>query len=204
MSCPRHPERTTGLARCVACLQRFCRDCLRRDGQFYYCTSCAPAAAPSPARAASSPARPVTGVELLGSLDPASAPEVEARPGATVAARALAFVIDAVLVGFAALLIASRLESSPGLVLVVMVGLPFLYEALFVQQTGQTLGKAAMGIEVVSADGRPVTDGQAWGRAAVKVVQLGCCGATFLAALFVGDARGVHDHIAGTRVARAD
>jgi len=189
------------LARCVACLQPFCRDCLIRDRQFYYCTSCAPSAA---TLAATAPARPVTGFEVIGSLAPASAPAAEARSGATAAARALAFVIDAVLVGFAVLLIASRLESNPGLVLMVMVGVPLLYEALFVQQTGQTLGKAAMGIEVVAADGSPVSDGQAWGRAAVKVAQLGCCGATFLAALFLADARGVHDQMAGTRVARTD
>lgn len=47
-----------------------------------------------------------------------------------------------------------------------------IYEALMLISRGQTVGKMAVGVRVVRADGTPITRRQAWGRAIVRSVFL--------------------------------
>ncbi len=69
---------------------------------------------------------------------------------------------------------------------------------------GQTLGKMALGIRVVTAeDGEPLGVGRAGLRILVWTVLAIPAGLGFLTALWRPDRRGLHDRFAGTRVVRA-
>jgi uncharacterized RDD family membrane protein YckC len=69
---------------------------------------------------------------------------------------------------------------------------------------GQTLGKMAVGIKVVTApQGAAVDLGRSLLRTAVWVVLAAPAGLGFLSALLSRDGRGLHDRFAGTRVVRA-
>jgi uncharacterized RDD family membrane protein YckC len=69
---------------------------------------------------------------------------------------------------------------------------------------GQTLGKMAAGIRVVSADeGESVNFGCAMRRTLLWVALALPVGLGFLTALLTRDHRGLHDRVAGTRVVRA-
>lgn len=86
--------------------------------------------------------------------------------------------------------------------LLVVFGLPIVYDGYMVQRQGQTFGKMALGIKVVSPDGSDVSAGQAWVRASVKLLLGSCAGLTYLPALFTADKTTVHDLLAKTRVVR--
>jgi uncharacterized RDD family membrane protein YckC len=197
MSCTHHPDRAGPLVRCVRCLRLFCRGCVTRQWQFFYCLECRPAAVASPTWSAPD------GPELFGAATPSSTLPDDAA--ADLDRRLLALVIDVLVVGFAVVLLLSALpQSNAALTLLTTCGLPLVYEALFVQQTGQTLGKSAVGLVVVSEVGGATGDGRAWMRGLLKVAQLGCCGLPLLSVLLSGERRGLHDYASGTRVVRAD
>jgi uncharacterized RDD family membrane protein YckC len=76
------------------------------------------------------------------------------------------------------------------------------YNGYMVRRWGATLGKMAVGIKVVTAEGQPLTMGRSIGRAAADMINTVICnGFTYI---MVGidepEKRGLHDHIAGTRV----
>ena len=77
-----------------------------------------------------------------------------------------------------------------------------VYEALFVQERGQTLGKAMADIHVVTKEGEPASAVEAWIRATIKTGQFMCCGVTLLAIVVNRPRRGIHDLIAGTQVVK--
>ena len=67
-------------------------------------------------------------------------------------------------------------------------------------KSGQTLGKLAVKVQVVRPDGRPISTGQAWGRAVMRLV-LGCLWIVdYLPAFFTEQKTTLHDMVAGTRV----
>jgi len=80
------------------------------------------------------------------------------------------------------------------------------YLSTFVAAGGQTIGKMATGIRVVSADpsslSERVTFGHAIVRAAGYIVALAPAGLGFLPVFFGRDRRGLHDRLADTRVIR--
>jgi uncharacterized RDD family membrane protein YckC len=68
---------------------------------------------------------------------------------------------------------------------------------------GQTLGKMAAGIRVVSAEPRePLNVGRAFLREALWIALAAPAGLGFVSALFSAERRGLHDRFAGTRVVR--
>ena len=70
--------------------------------------------------------------------------------------------------------------------------------------SGQTLGKMAAGIRVVTADeAEPLSVGRAGLRTLMWALLALPAGLGFLTALFRSDHRGLHDRFAGTRVVRA-
>jgi uncharacterized RDD family membrane protein YckC len=76
------------------------------------------------------------------------------------------------------------------------------YLALFTAASGQTIGKMAFGLKVVSAlDGR-LTVGRALVRAAAFLVGAGAAGLGLLPAVFDAAHRGLHDRIVNSRVVR--
>ena len=52
--------------------------------------------------------------------------------------------------------------------------LKVLYEGLMLASGGQTVGKKAMKVKVVTAEGSDITTGQAWGRAASRQILASC------------------------------
>lgn len=86
-------------------------------------------------------------------------------------------------------------------------GLSFLvgvtYKTIFISQGGQTPGKMAAGIKVVTIAGEPVGTGRALGRAAAEYVSAVTLGLGYFIAAF-SDKRALHDYIAGTRVVYVD
>lgn len=92
-----------------------------------------------------------------------------------------------------------------GWILVIAI-LPFAYEALQLALWGQTLGKRAMGLRVLSESGEPMRPAQAVGRAAVNNVLylFGCGVGTLMAYLWaIWDQplhQALHDRLSGTVV----
>jgi uncharacterized RDD family membrane protein YckC len=86
----------------------------------------------------------------------------------------------------------------------IMFGLPVVYEALLLARNGQTVGKMALGIRVVTPDGGPLTRGQAWGRALLKMLLGSCLMVDYIPAFFTRERTCLHDLIVRTRVIRVD
>jgi uncharacterized RDD family membrane protein YckC len=79
------------------------------------------------------------------------------------------------------------------------------YFTLFIAASGQTIGKMATGLKVVSADAATlrVPLGHAVVRAAAYLVSALPAGLGFLPALLAADGRAIHDRLAATRVVKA-
>ena len=186
MACPNHPERVSGLVGCGRCGLGYCSDCLVTVQGRPYCASCKDA-------------------QLR---DLAAGPTVElARPGSRFVAQLVDTVV--IMIGVVVLTIVVTVtgaKEAGGLILIlgVIVGV-VAYEGLMLSQRGQTLGKMATHIRVVSADGSPIGAGQAWGRAVTRAVLGYIPGVGLVDALMVFSQgrRTLHDHIASTRVVQA-
>jgi uncharacterized RDD family membrane protein YckC len=82
--------------------------------------------------------------------------------------------------------------------------LTILYEGLLIALwNGQTIGKLAMGIRVVTADGAPVPVGLSFARAAMKIVSAVALGLGFLWMLWDPNKQTWHDKVAKTYVVNA-
>ena len=79
------------------------------------------------------------------------------------------------------------------------LAIAIVYQGLLVGRwNGQTLGKKTCGIKVISADGRPCGEWQAFARALAKLLNPLTLCIGYLMAGFSERKRGLHDHIAGT------
>jgi uncharacterized RDD family membrane protein YckC len=102
----------------------------------------------------------------------------------------------------------SRLAASEILVLPLAPLLGFLlllnggYLALFTAANGQTIGKMACGLKVVSGSEAPLSVGRAVLRVVAFLVGAAAAGLGLLPAAFDGARRGLHDRLADTRVVR--
>jgi len=82
-----------------------------------------------------------------------------------------------------------------------MILLEIAYFTLMNGAYGATLGKMALGMRVVRADGSPIGYGLALGRIVTKLVLQNCtCSLFFLSVAINEEHRGWHDQIVGTRV----
>jgi uncharacterized RDD family membrane protein YckC len=167
-------------------------------------------AAPDPPRA---PRRSQVSPEVIGSAADDDADESVAAVGA----RLLAAVVDVVILGSIGLLVLYLTLKVCGLQFARVAAIPpapfgaFLlliaggYLTLFTAAGGQTIGKMAAGIRVVSTDieQRRVSLGHSVVRAAAYMASALTAGLGFLPALFGGDRRAMHDRLADTRVVKA-
>lgn len=160
--CPNHPEVTSGLGACGQCGQNFCGDCLVELGGVSTCADCK--------------------LERLSDLRSGVAELDLAGPWVRFVAQfidGLVFLIPAMVLVFAgmAFMLGGVVAPKPstqamtlasfgflGLVGLSIVGV-VVYEALMVAAYGQTLGKMALGIKVVTPEGSDIRPGQAWARA---------------------------------------
>jgi uncharacterized RDD family membrane protein YckC len=204
--CANHPEVTTGLVSCRRCGRRFCSDCVVALRGAFFCADCKGEQ-----------------VRDVQSGRPTSAQGFEGLELASVGRRFGALWLDGFIttIGVYAIIIpfgflvgvygesagdTSDRQAVLGMVffaitLAVGIGLPLVYEALMLSRRGQTLGKMALGIKVVTPEGGDISIGQGWGRAALKVA-LGCAAITYWSALFTAEKTTLHDLLAKTRVVR--
>jgi len=81
-----------------------------------------------------------------------------------------------------------------------LLSLKVAYLSAFTTAGGQTIGKMATHIRVVSEDGGSLDAGRALRRAVLELVSIATAGAPFLTAMTDPLRRGVHDRASGTRV----
>ncbi len=201
--CSNHPDVTESLGACFVCGRNFCGDCLVTLGGMPTCADCK--------------------LERLASLRSGDAELNLAGPWTRFVAQfldgliflipILALYATGILVTpWAALLRGTRsapaapLPSSfvwiPLLVSLLVMVANVAYEALMLSAYGQTLGKMALGVKVVTPSGGDVRSGQAWMRAASRSVMsaLYCLGFVDVLFIFSARHRTLHDRVAQTVV----
>ena len=77
-----------------------------------------------------------------------------------------------------------------------------LYEIILVGKYGATLGKMALKIQVVNADGSKVSYAKSTGRCFASYLSAMICCIGYVLVAFDDQKRALHDHICGTRVVR--
>jgi len=183
MICRNHVDVSEGVRRCTRCGSTFCRNCLVEIQGKPYCATCK--------------------TEQL--LDVQSGVDRTVLDIAGIGRRFAGYLIDTFIlyfVNFAIGLVIGMVMATTGHSTVAglfgaLAGIlvTIAYDALLTAMRGQTLGKMALTIKVVSEDGSPVRTGQAWGRAFAKMIPF----AAFVA-LFNDERKGIHDMLAHTRV----
>ncbi len=183
MICRNHVDVSEGVRRCGRCGATFCSDCLVEISGRPYCATCK--------------------TEQL--LDVRSGVQGGVLDIAPISRRIWAYLLDTLIlyiisavIGAVVGLIGARTGRSPALgcgsaILSLLVTVA--YDAILVAARGQTIGKMALKIKVVSETGDNVTTGQAWGRALGKIIPF-----ALLVALFNNERKGIHDMLAHTRV----
>ncbi len=194
MACVNHPAVNVGLVRCRRCGQAFCRSCVVALRGQYYCARCK-----------QEQLRDIQSGTEAGVLELAS---VARRFGALWVdsfVLVLIFIPVSIALGVAA---AAAGKAEPGLgfnlaIMALVAAVWFVYEGLMLSSRGQTLGKMAVGIKVVTPEGRDISGGQAWGRALVRQVFFEYFAfLNYLPALFTKQKTAIHDMAAKTRVVR--
>lgn len=201
MPCKNHPLVEEPLVRCARCGEAFCPNCIVEIGGSPYCAVCKS--------------------EILGDLRagrPATGPELASigrRFGALfLDGLILTLPLTVVLVTILAMLglLGSDARGRPpdfalilafeGMIFLVQLVSWVLYEGLMLRGGGQTVGKKAMRIRVVSAEGSPLSPGQAFGRAAMRQVlgMVPCLGLVNYLTAFGEQRTCIHDMVARTRV----
>ena len=163
-------------------------------------------------------------------LDLEAPPPVQARPepaaveaagdspaAAPAGQRILAAIIDGMIVGTISVIVLYLTLKVCGLDRAAVSAIPLVpfiafllllaggYFTLFVAANGQTIGKMAAGLKVISADAAAprVSLGHALLRAAAYLVSALPAGLGFLPALIGAERRAIHDRLAATRVVKA-
>ncbi|MBI3855056.1 MAG: RDD family protein [Planctomycetes bacterium] len=195
-ACANHPDVLGGLNPCSNCEKSFCPDCLVELKGRRFCAACKLEAV----RDIQSGVDSSSGLQLAG-----------------IGARFLAQFID----GFAINLILIPLMVVMGIVIAAVRPGPdsmvmplivfgfygllfaaiFCYHGFMLQWKGQTLGKMAMKIKVVTPEGGPISAGQAWIRVLVWFLLHGCL-IDYIPALFNKEKMAIHDMAARTRVVK--
>ncbi len=197
LTCTNHPEVSQGAVTCRRCHKPFCRNCVVFLKGGPVCADCK--------------------VETVRDVQSGvSAGGVEL---ATIGRRFGAHFLDNLLmqcvagVGGALLGIVlvggtagnagqAEAEMASNIATLFALVLLVVYDGVMLQMRGQTLGKMAAHVKVVSAEGGEITPGQAWTRAAMKMILGLCFGLTFIVAFFSPERLTLHDRIAKTKVVR--
>jgi uncharacterized RDD family membrane protein YckC len=87
-----------------------------------------------------------------------------------------------------------------GLVQMLQLAIAVAYEAYFVSTRGGTLGKLALGLRIIRADGSPVPAGLAVGRYFAQWISAIILMIGYIMAAFDDQKRALHDRICETRV----
>ena len=192
MICRNHVDVSEGVRRCARCGGTFCADCLVDIQGRPHCATC-------------------KGEQLL---DVRSGVDRTVLAYAGIGKRFGAIFLDGLITNVPVYIVMMVLvfgmmgsgKEPPNPFFFNFISLPlifvnFLYEGLMLQmKNGQTVGKIALRVRVVRPDGSPISSGQAWGRAGMRLI-LGCLWIVdYIPAFFTPDKTTLHDMIAGTRV----
>jgi uncharacterized RDD family membrane protein YckC len=90
--------------------------------------------------------------------------------------------------------------AAQGVLTLINLALGVAYEVYFISSRGATLGKMALGLKVIRADGGPVSVGVAFGRYFAKILSGLILGIGYIIAGFDDEKRALHDRICETRV----
>ena len=128
----------------------------------------------------------------------------------TIAVYALGFLMFGTIIfgtGFNAEKFGQDPTANPGFIIAYLlfilfsIVVPPLYKAFMVSKWDATLGKMAVGLKVIKADGSKVSFGCALGRGFAEIINGFACHLTYLMVAFdEPEKRALHDHICGTRV----
>jgi uncharacterized RDD family membrane protein YckC len=187
-----------GVVRCRRCEKTFCRNCVVALRGQYYCAQCK-----------GQQVRDIQSGTEAGALELASI----GRRFAAMWVDSMVAMVVVVPAVFAIMMTGpgtspqSAEAAMNGLVLFATIGaviLMLLYEGLMLARRGQTLGKMAVGIKVVTPEGRDIGTGQAWGRAVLRQIFWSYLAfINYLPALFTRQKTAIHDLACKTRVVRA-
>lgn len=202
MACVTHPEIVAGTERCERCGDELCPGCFVVLGDRAYCAGCK-----------LEYVRDRRSGIVPGALELASLGSrfVGLWADGFITAMASYLVLIPLVVGLAALGASAETASgSPGIfpmlltlmMYPVMFGVPVVYEGLMLARSGQTLGKMALSVKVVTPEGGEIGKGQAWGRAALKLLLGSCAGIDYVPAFFTRERTCLHDMLARTRVVK--
>ena len=143
---------------------------------------------------------------------PVEEPPVHAAPAAAFGRRFVAGLVDLAILGpvnLAVMYFTLRLCRLAPQEISILPPVPLLvfflildggYLVAFTAAAGQTIGKMALGLKVVTGAGERVRFGRALARTLAWLVSVPPAGLGLLPAAFGRDGRALHDHVAGTRV----
>lgn len=188
MICRNHVDVSEGVRRCNRCGASFCGDCLVDIGGKPYCATCK--------------------TEEL--LDVRSGIERGTLDLAGIGKRFVASMIDGLLMSIPivimflifglAMATQARVNGAWNFWFLIPAGIAVTYQALMLAARGQTLGKMAMKVKVVAADGTEISPGQAWGREITRAVLNFLYVVDYIPAFFTKEKTTLHDLAAKTRV----
>lgn len=187
MPCTNHAEIVEDLVKCSRCGKPFCPDCVVQLKGMFYCAGCKTEQVKDIASGADS-----TEIELAS---------IGRRFGAMFVDGFLLNIVTAI-VQAGILGTVNRVGPDPSVMIVAIVVplcMIFSYIGFMLQLKGQTLGKMAFKVKVVTPEGGDISAGQAWGRAFVQVV-LGSVLIDYIPALVTKQKTCIHDLVAKTRV----
>jgi len=81
----------------------------------------------------------------------------------------------------------------------IQLGTAFTYETVLIWKYGATVGKMACRVEIVSAEGRPISYGLSVGRYFAKMLSAFTLGIGYIIAAFDEEKRSLHDRLCNTR-----
>ncbi|MBI5369396.1 MAG: RDD family protein [Planctomycetes bacterium] len=195
MPCKNHLEVMTGLVSCERCGGTFCRDCVIQLKGLTFCAGC-------------------KGEQVRDIQSGADSTELPlASPGRRLGAVMVdGLVVVAPMMGlyFATIfLLGLQFDKSGQLPLLqqilvgLIAGIPgLLYQGLMLQMKGQTLGKMALKIKVVTPEGADITPAQAWTRELTRafINLLHVFSILNYLPIFRKERTCIHDMVAKTRV----
>jgi uncharacterized RDD family membrane protein YckC len=196
MICRNHVDVAEGVRRCSRCGGTYCPDCLVTIQDRPFCATCKTEQLMD-VRSGVDRTRLTYGgfwqrfgAQIIDGI-------IQAVPSYAI--------LFAVMIGGG--MLSGKTEPSPFLFLayIPFYVLPIVYEGLMLSmKNGQTLGKMALHLRVVRPDGSPLTAGQAWGRAVMRLI-LGCLIiGDYIPYFFTDEKTTLHDMVVGTRVVEAN
>jgi len=196
VSCTNHPAISQGILRCTRCGRPFCPNCVIRLRGFVYCASCK-----------GEQVRDIQSGSVTGQLELASTGRLFGAMWIDALLFRLLSTFGAPMAQFVVGATGGTVTQAGGAVLTLLalffsLALWAIYEGLMLQARGQTLGKMALGLKVVTVDGGDISAGQAWGRAAIRQLLGSLLLVDYIPAFFTKDKTCLHDMIAKTRVVR--